>query len=218
MTSLNKTSFSSSSRSPLIDNKIALKYCSFLLYSYDRLEAENDFDTDAIQKQFFNVGGCVRNAAALTTNMFSNPKPGVRLLDYDPSNAGRNPIINESVTNIRSEFTFPGVDYIMVELPELKKKDPNKNHCLIFGGRKSPIEASQETDLTFIIKVNMSRIEKSKKTEKERFLLRDYLPENLDCFMSLLEESKTLTDTEPSIYIRGTFPLKRPLRYTKGLT
>ncbi len=63
-----------------------------------------------MKKDFFNLGGGLKDSTIFATGRFSTKKPGIRYLKYDPA-SDENPIINESA---KADLNFVGNNYIVI--------------------------------------------------------------------------------------------------------
>ena len=109
-------------------------------------------------------------------------------MQYRPG-THQNPIINESTATMKSDIHFPGDDYVMVELPQMRSGRDRvryNNHCLVFGGRKRVDDTEPVGDLTRVYRAHISRIDKTFRFDKESFRFQKAIPSNLDAFFTLL--------------------------------
>lgn len=97
-----------------------------------------------MQKDFFNIGGRLKDSTIFATGRFSTKQPGIRYLKYDTA-LNENPIINEST---KGDLNFIGNNYIIIELPCFinGQKRKFKNHCLVLGGQKDNTDKDKKAD------------------------------------------------------------------------
>lgn len=102
-------------KNPYNEKKIAFRNSSFMIYSFNReygeeLEAEIAANNKKMQKDFFNLGGRLKDSTIFATGRFSTKQPGIRYLKYDTT-LNENPIINEST---KGDLNFVGNNYIII--------------------------------------------------------------------------------------------------------